>query len=311
MNLEALAAFVQVAEAGSLTRAAELLDKPQPVLSRKIAALERECGGHLFVRTGRGVVLTSLGERVLVRARTVLRETAQIRAEARSGSDQGLQGTVSVGLIPSVAGVLVAPLFFRLRQEHPGVMLRLFESFSGELAAQMEDGQLDMAVLLRGGAVLQHEEVSFGTWDTHLVGPPGDRVTAAERITFRDLAGLPLVLPSAPSGARKQLEDIARSQGITLDVVAEANSGAATLALIDSGAGYSVSPATPPLTFMSAQVAAGRAQAALLTQPGITRTLVLRQGERRSAAAAEVARVVRATVEDLQSGRLPAIRPLA
>jgi LysR family nitrogen assimilation transcriptional regulator len=298
MNLDVLSTFVRVAEAGSLTRASQVLDKPQPAISRKIASLERDCGGHLFLRTGRGVELTALGERVLARAQAILREAEGIRAEAR-GEPSGLHGEVTVGLITSLARSLAPGLFSRIRQRHPGILLRIHEAFSGELEEGLERGTVDVAVLLRGSATLQGGEVSFGAWQTHVIGPPGDPVTSRASVPFIELDGLPLVLPSPPSGARLQLQEIARSQGITLNVVAEANSGLVTLALIRAGAGYSVSPATPPLSFMAGEVAQGLVQAALLTDPIVGRTLVLRQGTGRGAAASEVARMVAETVQQL------------
>jgi LysR family nitrogen assimilation transcriptional regulator len=65
MDLAGLRLFVQVAEAGSLSRAATGLETTQPAISRRIAAFEQAWGGRLFHRTGRGVMLTDLGERVL------------------------------------------------------------------------------------------------------------------------------------------------------------------------------------------------------------------------------------------------------
>jgi DNA-binding transcriptional LysR family regulator len=59
--------FVRVAALGSLSKAAAVLDVPQSIVSRNVALLERECGERLFRRTGRGVVLTELGEQLLPR----------------------------------------------------------------------------------------------------------------------------------------------------------------------------------------------------------------------------------------------------
>lgn len=301
MNLDILRTFAKVADSGSLTKTAQLLDKPQPSISRKIAILERACGGHLFVRTGRGMALTALGERVFARTQVLLHEADGIFAEART-APSGLVAEVSVGVIPSLASKLMRSVFFRLRQQHPRVMLRIFEAFSGELDDGLERGTVDMAVLLRGGAALQGNEASFGAWQTHLIGPAGDPITAAGHVRFADLAHLPLILPSAPSGARLQIDELARARNITLNIVAEANSGPVTLELVRAGGGYSVSPATAPLTLMSAHVASGRLQAALVTDPTIQRTLVLRHSPVRgnSAATAEVGRVVAEALAEMQ-----------
>lgn len=61
MDVESLHVFVQVAAQSSLTKAAVMLDSVQPAISRKIAHLERECGGRLFHRTGRGLTSSVAG----------------------------------------------------------------------------------------------------------------------------------------------------------------------------------------------------------------------------------------------------------
>jgi len=301
VNLDILRTFAKVADTRSLTKAAQLLDKPQPSISRKIAMLERACGGHLFLRTGRGMMLTALGERVFARTRILLQEADGILAEARTAPSE-LVAEISVGVIPSLAPRLMRTVFFRMQQRHPRITLRIFEAFSGELDDGLDRGLLDIAVLLRGSATLQNAEQSFGNWQTHLIGPAGDAITSAGSIRFDDLEGLPLILPSAPSGARLQIEEIARSRNVRLNVAAEANSGPVTLELIRAGGGYSVSPATAPLSLMSAHVAGGRLQAALLTDPQIHRTLVLRQspGRGNGPAANEVAQVVAEALNELR-----------
>lgn len=64
MEFARLKLFIQVAEVGSSSKAAVLLDSVQSAISRQIAALERDCGRRLFDRTGRGVTLTDFGKRV-------------------------------------------------------------------------------------------------------------------------------------------------------------------------------------------------------------------------------------------------------
>lgn len=85
MNTDRLASFVAAAEAGSLSRAAERLGQQVSGLSRHVTELEADLGVKVFERTGRGVRLTSAGEQFLDRARTVLGELEQARAELRAG----------------------------------------------------------------------------------------------------------------------------------------------------------------------------------------------------------------------------------
>lgn len=275
IEFEHLRLFAQVAELGSLTKAALVLGKEQSAISRQISALESRVGGRLFHRTGRGVIPTELGERILPRARAILAETDLILDEARAPAG-AILANVRIGIIPSVSARLVKPLFFRVREEYPGIRLHFFEEYSGELDRRLDNNSLDIAVLLRDGTTLRADERALDLWETHLIGPAGDRLTAGGDISFAELNGLPLILPSAPSGARVQLETIARKKGITLSVVAEVNSGSVSYALVGAGAGcYLIGPATPPLTMLSRRVRAGHLQAARIVDPVIARTLTL------------------------------------
>ena len=65
-------AFLAIAELGSLTRAALCLDSNQSLLSRQLNALERDCRARLFNRTGRGVELSEVGERILGQVKALL-----------------------------------------------------------------------------------------------------------------------------------------------------------------------------------------------------------------------------------------------
>jgi DNA-binding transcriptional LysR family regulator len=194
---------------------------------------------------------------------------------------------VRIGIIPSLSARLVKPLFFRIRQEFPGIRLHFFEDYSGELDHRLDSGALDVAVLLRDGATIRPDERALATWETHLIGPPGDRLTQASDIPFASLDRVPLILPSAPSGGRIQLETIARKKGIALSVVAEVNSGSVSYALLGGTGCYLIGPATPPLTTLSRRVRAGHIQAARIVDPIIARTLTLSPSPVRPATQAE------------------------
>lgn len=79
MSLAQLEYFVAVAEAGSIGRAAQRLCISQPPLTRQIHALEAELGAQLFARRARGVELLEAGQRLLPRAREVLRAAEAAR----------------------------------------------------------------------------------------------------------------------------------------------------------------------------------------------------------------------------------------
>ncbi|MDB5575958.1 MAG: ligR, partial [Bradyrhizobium sp.] len=72
MNLKQLEYFVHVAELGSFSKAAVVLDIAQPALSRQVRSLETELRQQLFLRNGRGVALTDAGKRLFDHSVAVL-----------------------------------------------------------------------------------------------------------------------------------------------------------------------------------------------------------------------------------------------
>ncbi len=215
--------FVEVADAGSLTKAALVLDSVQPAVSRRITALERECGGLLFHRTGRGVTLTDLGQSAYPRIKQILQQS-----EAFVDDIQGLSGEpsgeVRIGVLPAVTQYLVGALFKRIKHEFPYVRLRLIDASNRQLDEWLADGKLDMAILFGDAKHLEPDVHHLAEVDISLVGAEGDVLTAGSTIDFDQLDGVPLVLPTRPNGLRNRLDAIAKERGITLNVAAEVDS---------------------------------------------------------------------------------------
>src|SRR4029453_10138166 len=106
MHPPALKLFLEVADLGSFSKAALARRTVQSHISRQISELERECGARLFQRTGRGVVLTELGQRIAPRVRAWLADTDQLVNDIKS-SAQAPIGEVRLGILPSAAHPLM------------------------------------------------------------------------------------------------------------------------------------------------------------------------------------------------------------
>src|ERR1700759_4450712 len=109
MDIRQLKAFVEVAANGSYARTAAVAGIAQSALSRQMSALERGINGRLFHRTGRGVVLTELGERMLPRARALVADAEAWQSAAREERSEP-HGEVTLGMVPVASRGLVALL---------------------------------------------------------------------------------------------------------------------------------------------------------------------------------------------------------
>jgi len=271
MNLESVRLFLEVADAGSLSKVAARRQTVQSHISRQIADFETTCGGRLFHRTGRGVVLTELGERAATRLRVWLHETEQLSEELRTDASQ-VMGEVRLGILPSAAHPLMARLFERLQTEHPGIRLSIAEAQGAELDTMLDGGAVDLAILFRFRRPSGREEKLLCEAHTYLVSAPNDPLTREPTLDFARLRGLKLVLPRRPGQWRQALDETARGLGFRLEALVEADSLTAQKELVANTPGlYAV---LGPYT-VAPEVERGRLQACQLIKPDLSRHVVL------------------------------------
>lgn len=277
MQLQDFKLFLDVADLGSLTKVAAQRHTVQSHISRQISALEQQCGGALFRRTGRGVALTEFGQQVAHKARAWVRETEEMQAEIRQTARVPM-GEVRLGILPAAAHPLMTQVFQKLHQAYPQIRLNIREGQGGELEALLDAGSVDMAILFRYDKPRNSEETLLATASTYLVSQPGQPLTRADTVAFRQLEGLPLVLPRRAGHWRALLDETAKSKGFALRAAVEADSLRMQKELLAGTPGlYAL---LGPFS-VDQDLHAGRLQAARLVQPDLKRYVTLahpRQG---------------------------------
>ncbi len=145
MEIRQLEYVVAVAEAGSVSRAAERLHVAQPSVSQQIKKLETELGTTLFDRLARGVVTTEAGERFLKRARHILAELVDARRDASDTRD-AVRGILHVGAIPTIAPFLLPGLVRAFTKRYPDATVHIEENVTDRLLDDIVNGKLDLAI---------------------------------------------------------------------------------------------------------------------------------------------------------------------
>ncbi|MFC4055553.1 LysR family transcriptional regulator [Actinomadura syzygii] len=270
MDVKQLKALVTVAEAGSVTRAAELLHLVQPAVTRQIRALERDLGVPLFERTRQGMRLTDAGTILLERARRALTELERARAEIQPTPGQ-VTGIVTVGLLDSASDLLAEPLVSAIARDHPGIELRVLTAYSGHLQQWLDDGDLDLTLLydLAGTPSLNVRPlVREKLW---AVAPPSAGLRAADPVPFAEVAAQPLVMPAAGHGLRALIDAAAARAGTAVTIAAQTNSMHVQKRLVRAGHGWTILPGVG----IAEDVADGSLSAAPLSEPTLWRSIVL------------------------------------
>src|SRR3989442_5278867 len=185
--------FVAVAEQRHFTHAARDLGVAQPSVSKQIRKLEEELGAPLFQRMKGNVGLPPAGEALLPWARRGLGDLDAATVEVRELTELR-RGRLAGGAPPSVSTSLVPGALARFHASYPGVELVVREAGSRDLVAALEEGALDLALVI---LPLKHEVLETTPLfkeELVLAVPPGHPLAARKTVAMGDLRGVPLVM---------------------------------------------------------------------------------------------------------------------
>lgn len=145
MKVQHIQTLVAIADAGSLRRAAEVLRKSQPALTKSLRQAEDDLGVPIFQRSSRGVIPTELGERVLARARAIASEinrldddVAQLRGEQ--------VGSIEVCVSPLAAVKIMPQALARFHVKFPKIEIHLTSGLFPNALKPLRDGRTDMII---------------------------------------------------------------------------------------------------------------------------------------------------------------------
>lgn len=271
MNLRQLEYFVQVAELGSFSKAASVLEVAQPALSRQVRALESELKQQLFARNGRGVALTEAGKRLFDHSVAVLQLVSYAREDLGASRDAPV-GRVTIGLPPSIARQLTLPLIDRFKREFPAARLAVVEGLSTHIVEWVTTGRIDVGMVYNPEAQPGVEITPVLQEALALVSyaPKGKRRVSAP-LPMKELSRYPLIVPERVHAMRRLLETQAALAGVKLDIAWEVSSVPSIIDLVCAGYGHAV--LTP--SGVAASGRAGELAIRPLTDPTPTSVLCL------------------------------------
>ena len=242
MTLDQLRIFVEVAQRGHVTRAAEVLRMSQSAASAAIAALEASYQIKLFDRVGRGIELTETGRIFLREARAVLDRASLARSvlEDRAGCPTG---PVAVAASQTIATYWLPRRLAAFHAANPRVRLNVVIRNTHEVESAVAEGQVNFG-LVEGPT--QHPALIRNQIDyDHMVlvvasGHSPLPVKASGRL---DLRAINWVIREPGSGTRRGLEDLATREGLSLEdlnIFLVLPSNEAVREAVEAGAGATI-----------------------------------------------------------------------
>jgi LysR family hydrogen peroxide-inducible transcriptional activator len=241
MELHQLRYFCAVAEAGSFSRAAEQSHVSQPSLSQQIMKLEDELGARLFDRLGRSVRLTETGQTFLPRARAVLRELEAARGDVVE-QKLSIGGSVTIGVIPTVAPYFLPQRLTRFSRKHPQVQLTVVEEITPALLELLRASKADLAILalpIRG-----HEFESFPLLVEPLFAalPQGHKLAKRRSLSLKDLRSQPFLLLRDGHCFRDTAVAACDRARLHPQIIFESGQFSSLLSMVGAGMGVSIVP---------------------------------------------------------------------
>ncbi|MBE9373616.1 LysR family transcriptional regulator [Saccharopolyspora sp. HNM0983] len=206
-TMRQLAAFVAVAETGTISAAAERLHASHSALAAAVTDLERALNVQLTVRRrAHGVRLTPTGETVLIRARALLHQATELQADA-GGPGGGVSGPLALGCYTSLGPTVLPSLLRSYTVRYPQTRVELHEDTQNRLRKQLVDGEVDLVIAYALDLPDEWRTAVLGTRRPHvLVGPEHPLTGADGPVRLAELAEDPMILLDAPPSSYHALE---------------------------------------------------------------------------------------------------------
>jgi len=244
MELRHLRYFVAVADAGSLTVAAErILHTSQPSLSRQIRDLEEEVGAQLLTRAARGIDLTPAGRAFLDHARSVLSQV-EAAAEAARRVAHPAKPCFTMGFLTGHELTWMPEALRILRDELPNIDVMISSQYSPLLADGLSKGKIDAAFLRREQGAPDLAFRLLVKEPLVVVLPSNHRLAALKAISPQDLVGETFVTVSNTAPVlRGVIDNYLKRSGIKITPAHEADHVTMGMSLIVSTGGVGILPA--------------------------------------------------------------------
>lgn len=274
-SLKDVRLFVAAYEEGSFTAAARREHATQSGVSQHIRKLEDHFRVRLFERVGTRIVATPAAQTYYTRCLEVLRahQAAQASVARFVG---GLSGEISVGLMPTMTRLALAPALARYSASHPNVTVRVLEAYSGVLTEQVLAGVHDFAVVPAVAGVRGVKMQSLIRTPEVLVSAPG-RFEHMRAVRLADLGPLKVVLPGPSNTRRQTLESYFARVGAAVERMMELDAMMGTLDLVRRTDWVTVLPGL----MMSAEVERRSVTVNPLAEPALSLDLALIEPARR------------------------------
>lgn len=217
IDFELYRIFYTVANHANITKASEELNISQPAISKSIKNLEEQLGGQLFIRTKRGVVLTSEGKEFYNYIKQAIEYITN--AENKFTDLINLEtGSIKIGISTTLTKEFLLPHLEYFHSLYPKIDIQIITNLTSDLMIKLKNGLIDVVILNLTDKhygndidIIKCKKVN----DCFVVNKNYKHLLNQE-LSMQDLNHYPLILQAKGSSTRAFLDDIARENGVVL-----------------------------------------------------------------------------------------------
>lgn len=241
MDLKKLETFIQVAEQGSFTKAAEKLGYTQSAVSFQIKQLEEALKTVLFERINHSIKLTPKGREILNLAHQMIALSADIEKAANDTNE--VSGTVRIAMADSLCHFIFWDHFSEFHRLYPNIKLKVISTSTEEMFRLAKQNDIDLVFTLdkhlydTNYIIVKEHEIN-----TSLITSAENELALKEELSLDDISCEPLILTEKGMSYRQTFEEYAAKKSIELKPILETGDTELICHLVEQGAGISFLP---------------------------------------------------------------------
>ncbi len=239
-RLQQLRGFCYAAQTGSISRAAQQIFLSQPSVSLQIKALERELHTTLFERRGPKITLTPEGKVLYEQAWPLVEGIDTLAQKFTSQRGQMETGRLDIAAGESTILYILPPYVQQFARTYPGIELKLHNVTGRDGMTMLRDGEVDLVV---GSMIEVPGDIDYRplfSFDPVLIAPPDHPLTRRQRVTLKDVAQFPLILPPRHLTTWRVIDLVFQQHRLTYQVKLEAGGWEVIKKYVALGLGISV-----------------------------------------------------------------------
>lgn len=244
-SLTQLEYVLAVQRHGHFAKAAAACNVTQPTLSMQIQKLEEDLGAHLFDRSKKPILLTDMGQRLVVQMQSIMFEAKKLESLAETVDAVKAKGRLKIGVIPTIAPYLLPRLLPVMEQRYVDIELDLEEMQTHRIVEALNSDDIDVGLLATPLRIPQIFEHALYYEPFQILCRKDHELAENKRVRYRDLKFSDIWLLTEGHCLRNQVLDVCslkKNKTAHLKYEFESGSLETLKNLVNSYRGYTLLP---------------------------------------------------------------------